>query len=224
VATDGSVLFGVGYHRWVIATSDEDILLTGGCPDDGDPLPMTSYRSELGGLAAALAVLGTLARSPGLINIRLVKCVCDNKPAILASNRQPTDSIFHKKETDFDVMSTIQELQEMWRNSLDINYSWVKGHADKLDREPDKYERFNILADEICDDIRAAAMGITGARGSCGMWSSETCALFNRGVKITSPVKERLSRQLLDGDMEMYLIDKENWSHQDFDGRGYGVP
>jgi hypothetical protein len=66
------------------------------------------------------------------------------------------------------------------------------------------------LADEFCDDIRAAATGITGTRGSCGMWSSEKCALFNRGVKITSHVKERLSRQLLDGDMEIYLIDKEN--------------
>jgi uncharacterized protein YozE (UPF0346 family) len=225
LATDGSVLFGVGYHSWVIATSDEYILLTGGVPDDGDPLLMTSYRSELGGLATGLAVLGTLARS-GLINIRLVKCVCDNKSAILASNRQPTDSIFHKMETDFDVISTIQELQEMWCNNLDINYSWVKGHADKLDREPDKYERLNILADEICDDIRAAATGITGARGSCGMWSSETCALFIMGVKITRHMKERLTRQLLDGDMEIFLMDKENWSRQDFDSinwRGYGT-
>jgi uncharacterized protein YozE (UPF0346 family) len=179
----------------------------------------------LGGLAAGLAVLGTLARL-GLINIRLVKCVCDNKSAILASNRQPTDSIFHKTETDFDVISNIQELQEMWWYNLDINYSSVKGHADKLDREPDKYERLNILADKICNDRRAAATGITGARGSCGMWSSETCALFIRGVKITSHMKERLTRQLLDGDMEIYLIDKDHWSHQDFysiNWRGYGT-
>jgi hypothetical protein len=171
VAMDRSVLFGVGYHIWVIVTSDEDILLTGGGPDDGDPLLMTSYRSELGGAAAGLAVLGTLARS-GLISIRLVKCVCDNKLAILASNRQPTDSIFHKTETDFDVISTIQEIQEMWFNNLYINYSWVKGHADKLDREPDTYERLTILPDDFRDDIRAAATGITGARGSSGMWLS----------------------------------------------------
>jgi hypothetical protein len=46
VATDGSLLFGVGYHSWVIATSDEETLLTGGGPDDGDPLLMTSFRSE----------------------------------------------------------------------------------------------------------------------------------------------------------------------------------
>jgi hypothetical protein len=186
---------------------------------------MTSYKSELGGLAAGLAVLGTLVRS-GLLNIRLVKCVCDKKSVILASNRQRTDSIFHKTETDFDVISTIQELQEMWCNNLDINYSWVKGYADKLDREPDKFERLNILAGEICDDMRAAETGITGARGSCGMWSSETCALFIRGVRIASHMKERLTRQLLDGDMEIYLMDKDNWSRQDFDSinwRGYGT-
>jgi hypothetical protein len=58
------------------------------------------------------------------------------------------------------------------------------------------------------------------------MWSSETCALFIRGVKITSHMKERLTRRLLDGDMEIYLMDKENWSRQNFDSinwRGYGT-
>jgi uncharacterized protein YozE (UPF0346 family) len=149
---------------------------------------MTSYQSELGGLSAGLVVLGTLTRS-GILNIRSVKCVSDNKSAILASKRQPSDSIVHKTETDYNVISTIHELQAMWCNKLDIKYSWVKGHAEKMDREPDKYEQLNILADEICDDIRAAATGIMGARGSCGMWPSETCALFIRGVNITNHIK-----------------------------------
>jgi hypothetical protein len=30
IATDGSVLFGVGYHDWVLATKEETILLRGG--------------------------------------------------------------------------------------------------------------------------------------------------------------------------------------------------
>jgi hypothetical protein len=60
VETDGSVVSGVGYHSWVLTTMDEKLILSGGGPDDGDPLLMTSYRSELGGLASALAVLGTL--------------------------------------------------------------------------------------------------------------------------------------------------------------------
>jgi hypothetical protein len=42
---------------------DEKVILSGGGPDDGEPLIMTSYRSELGGLVSALAVLGMLERS-----------------------------------------------------------------------------------------------------------------------------------------------------------------
>jgi hypothetical protein len=46
--TDESILFGVGYHSWLILTKDEHPLLHGGGSDDGDPLYMTSYRSKLG--------------------------------------------------------------------------------------------------------------------------------------------------------------------------------
>jgi hypothetical protein len=86
----------------------------------------------------------------------------------------------------------------------------VKGHAYTLDREPNKYECLTILADELCDDVRASATGILDARGSCGMWLSETCALFIRGVKIMSHMKACLTQQLLDGDMKEYLMTKEN--------------
>jgi hypothetical protein len=79
IATDGYVTLGVGYHSGIVATEDEDILLKGGGPDDGDLFLMQSYRSELGGVAAGLAVLGTLSRS-GLINIAsttlLRQCIC----------------------------------------------------------------------------------------------------------------------------------------------------
>jgi hypothetical protein len=81
VAMDGSVVFGVGYHSWVITTMDEKVILSGGGPDDGDPLLMRSYRSELGGLALAFAVLGMLERS-GRLNIRSVKCVSDNQSSV----------------------------------------------------------------------------------------------------------------------------------------------
>jgi hypothetical protein len=47
VATEGSVLFGVGYHSWLVSMKDKHILLHGGGPDDGAPLYMTAYRSEL---------------------------------------------------------------------------------------------------------------------------------------------------------------------------------
>jgi hypothetical protein len=51
IATYGSVLFGVGYHSWLIATTDEEI-----CMAAQDQ--MASYRSELGGIAAGLGSFG----------------------------------------------------------------------------------------------------------------------------------------------------------------------
>jgi hypothetical protein len=42
IATDGSVLFGVGHHSWLRATKTRDILLSGGVPDDGPGRYMTS--------------------------------------------------------------------------------------------------------------------------------------------------------------------------------------
>jgi hypothetical protein len=35
IVMNGSVLFGVGCHSWLIATTDEEIIMTGGGPDDG---------------------------------------------------------------------------------------------------------------------------------------------------------------------------------------------
>jgi hypothetical protein len=45
IATDGSVIFCVGYHSWLLATETQDILLAGGGPDDGPGRYMTIYRS-----------------------------------------------------------------------------------------------------------------------------------------------------------------------------------
>jgi hypothetical protein len=207
VATDGSVVFGVGYHSWVITTTDEKVMLSGGGPDDGEPLIMTLYRSELVGLASALAVLGMLEIS-GHLNIRSVKCVSDNQSAVRACKRKSTESIFHRTESDYNLLATITNLQEEWCNGINIKYAWVIGHADSLDRETTREERANITAGELCDIIRETATGIEGARPNCGLNPAERCTLFIKGTKITSNWKERLTQQLLDGDLQEYLMAK----------------
>jgi hypothetical protein len=83
VATDLSVLFGIGYHIWILALDNEEIITSGGGPDDGSSAYMTSYKSELGGIIAGLAVISMLHRS-GLACLRHIKFVCDNSAAIIA--------------------------------------------------------------------------------------------------------------------------------------------
>jgi hypothetical protein len=188
IATDGSVTLGVRYHSWVVATEDEDILLQGGGSDDGDLFLMQLYRSELGGAAAGLAVLGTLSR-PGLINIASATFLCDNESDVLWTNMPLTDSIFHCIEGDHELVSTIKDLQENWCRGLDIAYDWVKGHADDLNRGLNRAERLNVIADKQCDIVMQQASGPRSARSCAGLWDSETCAIFIRGSKITSCMK-----------------------------------
>jgi hypothetical protein len=120
--------FGVGYHSWVIATTDEDILLLGDGPDDGSLFLKTSYISELRGVTADLPVVGTLRRS-GLINIASAKFVCDNESAVLSSTKPSTYSIFHQLEGDHDLASTIKEAREFVFNFTGIWCCQVAGET-----------------------------------------------------------------------------------------------
>jgi hypothetical protein len=92
VATDGSVLFGVGYQSWILALDNEEIITSGGGPDDGASAYMTSYRSDLGGIIAGLEAIGMLHRSR-LVCLRHIKFVCDNSASIIAAKRTVTQSI-----------------------------------------------------------------------------------------------------------------------------------
>jgi hypothetical protein len=142
--------------------------------------------------------------------------VCDNEAAVKVCTRKRTQSVFHRTEGDHDLVSTIQYLQENWCQDLEVKYEWVKGHADDLYREPTTCERLNIVADKTCDVVRATAQGPYGAKPNCGLWPNKIRALFIRGVKITSNWKERLTQQLLDGDLQEYLMEKEQWMMHSF--------
>jgi hypothetical protein len=142
---------------------------------------------------------------------------CHRSSAVLSTNRPLADIIFHRIEGDHDLVSTIKDLQENWCRGLAITYDWVKEHADDLNRELNRAERLNLLADEQCDKVRQQASGPQSARSSTGLWDSETCALFVPGRKITSRMKDRLTQQLLYVDLRDYLEKKELWSAQHFE-------
>jgi hypothetical protein len=119
-------------------------------------------------VAAGLAVIGTLSRS-GLINIASTTFLCDNKAAVLSTNRPLTDSSVHRIEGYHDLVSTIKDLQENWCRGLDITYEWVKGHADDLNRELNRAERLNVIADKQCDVFRQQASGPRSSSSSAGL-------------------------------------------------------
>jgi hypothetical protein len=101
--------------------------------------------------------------------VKSVKLACDNEAAIKACKRKRTQSVFHRKEGDQDLISTIHYLQEHWCQDMEVHCEWVKGHADDLNREPTKLECMSIVSDKLCDVIRETARGPFGARPNCGL-------------------------------------------------------
>jgi hypothetical protein len=137
VKTCGSVMFVVGYHSWILTLYNEEIIASGGGPDDGTSDYMASYISELGGIIAGLSAIGMLNPSV-LVCLRHVNFVCNNSAAIIAAKRKVTQSIFHRLESDYDLISTMKFLQGNWYRDYEITYEWVKGHADLENEEPNK--------------------------------------------------------------------------------------
>jgi hypothetical protein len=177
---------------------------------------MTSCRSELVGLVAGLAVLGTLFRS-GTLNIRSIRFICDNESAVIAARRPKSESIFHNTKCDWDLIVTIQDLIVRWCKGIAFSFHWVKGHADRIDCPLTRDERLNIKADIQADAIFTQACGPIAARPNCPHWDIEEASLLVRGIKVTSDMKNQLTSQMYDGNLRSFLMQKESWSPQIFD-------
>jgi hypothetical protein len=205
VATGGSVMFGAGYHSWLVPTKEEHTLLRAGGPEYGAPFYMTSYRSELGGICAGLAVKGVLARS-GCINIRSIRLVCDNEATVKQCNQKLTTSIYHNTESDWDLLKKYHILQHKWCKEIPTKVQWVKGYVNKENRELTRDEQLNIEADLLADKIREEARGPYGARPNFSHWPVEKATLFIQGTKLTSGMKQQLASQLSDSKLKDYII------------------
>jgi hypothetical protein len=136
-----------------------------------------------------------------MIRIRGVTLICDNSAAVLASKRDLTPCVFHRTESDFDLIATIKYLEKEWCRDIIISYLWVRGHADRLYLPLTINERLNIEADVIADQIRMEARGPRGARHHCIHWELERVSLFIEGVKCTGHMTHNLGSQLYARDM-----------------------
>jgi hypothetical protein len=177
---------------------------------------MASYRSELGGLVAGLTVLGTLFLSVAM-NIQSIRFICDNKSAVTAARTPKSESIFHDTRCDWDIIATIQDLILRWCKGIALNFHWVKGHTDRIDRPLTRDERLSIEDDMQADVIRAQARGPIAARPNCLHWDIEAASLFIQGSKVTSDMKNQITSQMHNDNTRSFLIQKESWSSQTFD-------
>jgi hypothetical protein len=154
-----------------------------------------------------MEVIRMMARSEK-INIRLVRSVCDNEAAEKRCNQKLTESVFHNTAGDWDLVITNWDLKKQWCDHIDVSVRWVKGHADQEWRPLMKYERLNVEADLLADQIREEDRGVYGARPNCPHFPTGKATLLIRRTKITSNMKYHITSQLTDQKLRAHIMAK----------------
>jgi hypothetical protein len=100
---------------------------------------------------------------------------------------------------------------------MDIQFLWVKGHADLLNQPLSRDERLNMVIDQHADKTRSDDRGPTAAQPACYHWDVEITYHSLRGGKLTSQYKEKIKTQLHDKSITAFIKEKESWTQQTFD-------
>jgi hypothetical protein len=121
-----------GSHGWVLASTDQQILLQGAGPDDGHPRLMSSYRSELGGLLAVLYTIYRICQHYHVTSGKL-RYYCDNKGVLTNVFSPLAPGLAPYLQTDADLVMEAKRLLGII--PITILAEWVKGHYSGKDKE-----------------------------------------------------------------------------------------
>jgi len=124
---------GTACQAWLFADREGHVLWQGAGPVDGNPEWVTSYRSELGGIAIILYLLQQMVEHLG-ISVGSVTLYCDNQGALdNVFDEHPKRGIFPMLARDYDFLGVARKI---WRGMpIRVQGVWVKGHYKGDDRE-----------------------------------------------------------------------------------------
>jgi len=130
--SDGSYKDTYGTAAWTIGTEDEENLLSGRAVCPGDPEDQSSYRSELTGLYAILAITHQLCEYYN-VEEGYIEIGCDGQSALqTALEHEP---FLSKDLPDYDLIGAIYSLRKSSRISWSFKHE--KGHQDDHSTELD---------------------------------------------------------------------------------------
>jgi len=122
-AADGGVRNPLAAHAYTIRFANEDILIEGAAPTDGESV--TSYRAELFGLYAVLLGIKILETELGNIEIG-VDVFCDNQSATNIVRGLFEERDLQPMASDYDILREIQALSGQIFSKVTL--IWIKGH------------------------------------------------------------------------------------------------
>jgi len=140
--SDGSYKDSLGTAAWTIGTEEEESLLSGTVVCPGAESDQSSYRSELTGLYAILAIIDQLCQFYS-VNEGMIQIACDGLSALNMAFDHPP--ILTRDLPDYDLLGAIFSLRRNMR--LSLSFKHVKGHQDETQEELDIWAKRNIAMD-----------------------------------------------------------------------------
>jgi ribonuclease HI/exonuclease III len=213
--TDGGLLNDNGTFGYVWANPVDITTLSSGRGEvPGHPVSMSSTRTELCGLFAALTYLRLamayyhMVIPRGGINVTIY---CDSKAALMRVQDLAYDEFgtTWRCRANYDIESATRHCIKLQSDLLRITWTWVRGHASRRKR-PDQFTLAETL-NEAADDLATAARDIPQQR-TLNHWPEQQISLVGPRGRISGQLAKEIRYCCTAADLESYWQQRYGWS------------
>ena len=199
---------GIGSHAWIFSTPEGEILLKGAEPIDCNPRTLSSYRTELGGLAAVLYVLQIIVQVFE-VETGVVTLYCDNKSALENTfDEMPKRGIYPLLATDYDLLILLREILSTLPIQVIIRH--IKGHYKGDERRVE--HDLNALADTMAEQFRLDPPKGYEPTSYPQFHKAHIVAAYIEGSMITSKLKSQVYSRMYQKELEQTLCKRYRWT------------
>ena len=199
---------GIGSHAWIFSTPEGEILLKGAGPIDCNPRTLSSYRPELGGLAAVLYLLLIIVQVFE-VETGVVTLYCDNKSALENTfDEMPKRGIYPLLATDYDLLILLREILSIL--PIRVISKHVKGHYKGDERRVE--HDLNALADTMAEQFRLGPPKGYEPTSYPQFHKAHIAAAFIEGSMITSKLKSQVYSRMYQKELEQTLCKRIRWT------------
>jgi len=204
-------------HAYTIRTANEVILLQGAGPTDG--YPMSSYRTELGGLLCVMISLNVLRQFlPHQTQRIMIEVFCDNKSAVDMISGQI--EYLEPLAAEYDMISEIQSFKATLSTWYDITFTWIIGHQSRDTGQGDpRGICINTDMDEECRQYMNNDYEVESIRSTrtVPFMPSSRVALVIGDRIIHNELQHELDIHINGSSLRSYLKVKYEWNDEQFD-------
>ena len=193
IISDAGVWFRLGAFAYIIINEDiQDAKIQSAGPINANPITLSSFRAELGGILGAKILLDLMIEWHSIQHNRfLVKIICDNTPALKWINTPTERGIRYQLLPEYDLVNKIHTTL-VWIQA-NTTTEHVKGHQDDTaEKELTQNAIWNIGCNHCIGDFLDSPTTGLKPQSTAPIILSSTVALSIDGTIVTSKIEDAI--------------------------------